>query len=88
MPQLPRTSVGESIRALVLAGFEHVCQTGNHGVMEKTTTAGTISCTVSVHLELKVNDKLSITKCSAPKRIKTVVFLEQLSVSMISALQS
>ena len=50
MPQLPRLSGAEAIRALERLGFVNVRQSGSHVIMRKESKG----CVVPMHSEVKV----------------------------------
>ncbi len=50
MPNLPRVSGAEAIRALERLGFQRIRQAGSHVFMRR----GADSCVVPLHAELKV----------------------------------
>lgn len=54
MPELPKLSGKEVIRALERLGFAQVRQRGSHVVMRKETSRGARGCAVPLHKELKV----------------------------------
>ena len=54
MPNLPRVSGAEVIRALERMGFMQVRQRGSHVVLKKQTPAGAVGCVVPLHRELAV----------------------------------
>jgi len=54
MPNLPRVSGAEVIRALERMGFVQVRQRGSHVVLKKQTPDGAVGCVVPLHRELAV----------------------------------
>lgn len=54
MPELPRISGREAIRALERLGFEQVRQQGSHVVMRKDCPDGPAGCVVPLHSALAV----------------------------------
>jgi predicted RNA binding protein YcfA (HicA-like mRNA interferase family) len=53
MPNLPRISGRDAIRALERLGFEQARQRGSHVILKKMTEAGVVGTTVPLHRELK-----------------------------------
>ncbi len=62
MPELPRISGREAIRALERLGFEQVRQRGSHVVLKRTTATGEVGCVVPLHDELKTGTLHGILK--------------------------
>ncbi|NJR52703.1 MAG: type II toxin-antitoxin system HicA family toxin [Leptolyngbyaceae cyanobacterium CSU_1_3] len=75
MPQMPRISSREAIRALERLGFEQVRQTGSHIVMKRETPESEIGCVIPVHRELKVGTLSGILKQA---QVKVEEFIESL----------
>ena len=62
MPELPRTSGREAIRALERLGFEQIRQRGSHVTLRRTTPRGSIGCVVPLHKELQIGTLNSILR--------------------------
>jgi predicted RNA binding protein YcfA (HicA-like mRNA interferase family) len=62
MPELPRISGREAIRALERLGFEQIRQRGSHVNLRRKTPNGSIGCTVPLHAELKLGTLHGILK--------------------------
>jgi predicted RNA binding protein YcfA (HicA-like mRNA interferase family) len=54
MPNLPRISGNEAIKALEKLGFQQSRQRGSHVIMKKKTPNGEIGCVVPLHKELAI----------------------------------
>jgi len=54
MPNLPRVSGQEAIRALGRLGFLQVRQCGSHVILKKQTGVGEVGRTVPLHRELAI----------------------------------
>ena len=54
MPDLPRVSGQQAVRALERIGFETVRQRGSHVVLKRATPEGADGCVVPLHRELAV----------------------------------
>ncbi|HWE64251.1 MAG TPA: type II toxin-antitoxin system HicA family toxin [Chloroflexota bacterium] len=54
MPELPRVSGQETIRALERLGFRRVRQRGSHVVLLRDTPDGSTGCVVPLHRELAI----------------------------------
>ena len=52
MPELPRVSGDEAIRALEGLGFRRVRQRGSHVTLRRDTPEGATGCVVPLHREL------------------------------------
>lgn len=50
MPELPRVSVADALKALQRLGFDKVRQSGSHVVVRR----GSKGCVIPMHTELKV----------------------------------
>jgi predicted RNA binding protein YcfA (HicA-like mRNA interferase family) len=62
MPELPRVSGREAVRALERLGFEQIRQRGSHVTLRKITPNGSIGCVVPLHRELKTGTLHGILK--------------------------
>ncbi|MCZ2128386.1 MAG: type II toxin-antitoxin system HicA family toxin [Anaerolineales bacterium] len=62
MPNLPRLSGREIIRALERLGFVQARQRGSHVVMKKLTSEGNVGCVVPLHKEVAIGTLGSILK--------------------------
>ena len=62
MPELPRISGREAIRALERLGFEQIRQRGSHVTLRRTTPRGSIGCVVPLHKELQIRTLHSILR--------------------------
>jgi predicted RNA binding protein YcfA (HicA-like mRNA interferase family) len=54
VPELPRVSGAEAIRALERLGFQQVRQRGSHVILKRRTAEGEIGCVVPLHREVAV----------------------------------
>ncbi|HZR98324.1 MAG TPA: type II toxin-antitoxin system HicA family toxin [Chloroflexota bacterium] len=54
MPELPRVSGAEVIRALERLGFTRARQRGSHVVLKRRTAQGEVGCVVPLHREVAV----------------------------------
>jgi predicted RNA binding protein YcfA (HicA-like mRNA interferase family) len=52
VPELPRISGKQAIRALENIGFQVVRQRGSHVILKKRTGSGDVGCVVPLHREL------------------------------------
>ncbi|WKZ34949.1 MAG: type II toxin-antitoxin system HicA family toxin [Anaerolineales bacterium] len=62
MPDLPRLSGKEIVRALEKLGFAQARQRGSHVMMKKSTPEGSIGCVVPMHNEVAIGTLSSILK--------------------------
>jgi len=54
VPELPRVSGAEVIRALERLGFTRARQRGSHVVLKRRTAQGEVGCVVPLHREVAV----------------------------------
>jgi predicted RNA binding protein YcfA (HicA-like mRNA interferase family) len=62
MPELPKVSGAEAIRALERLGFVRIRQRGSHVILKRRTPDGEVGCVVPLHRELATGTLRGILK--------------------------
>jgi predicted RNA binding protein YcfA (HicA-like mRNA interferase family) len=76
VPELPRVSGAEAIRALEQLGFSRARQRGSHVVLKRRTSSGEVGCVVPLHREIAVGTLRGILRQAEVDREEFIASLK------------